>query len=396
MLAGRAAGLWSTLPPLRFESDALLINVVNVINAAACLPRGEPVKSQDLPDIARVLFVVAILCALTVGSLYVMRPFLPGLIWATTIVVATWPAMLAVERRVGKRRGLATLVMLLILLVVIVLPLYEAISTLAAHGGEIMDLIRQLPQYTLPPPPGWIHDVPVVGSRVANEWQSLSDAGPGGLLAQLEPYVSIAAHWLIGHAASVGVFVMHMFVTVVITGVLYMQGEQAASFITRFSARVSPNHGPEAVQLAGASIRAVALGIVVTAVLQSALGGIGLAVAGVPGAGVLTALMLLLCLAQIGPGLPLIGGIAWLFMHDARVAAILLAVWSVMVVMLDNVVRPALIRRGVNLSMLLILSGVLGGMFAFGIVGLFIGPVILAVSSALLTAWMSKAPTTPA
>lgn len=349
-------------------------------------------KSQDLPDIARVLFIVAILCALTVGSLYVMRPFIPGLIWATMIVVATWPAMLAVERRCGKRRGIATFIMLLILLVVIVLPLYEAISTLAEHGGEIMDVIRKLPGYALPPPPDWIHDVPVVGTRVSSEWQTLSDAGPGGLLARLEPYVSIAAHWLIGHAASVGVFVIHMVVTVIITGVLYMQGEQAAAYVLRFAERVGPRYGAEAVRLAGAAIRAVALGIVVTAVLQSALGGIGLAVAGVPGAGVLTALMLMLCLAQIGPGLPLFGSAIWLFVHDAHVAAILLAVWSVLVVMLDNFVRPVLIRRGVNLSMLLILSGVLGGMFAFGIVGLFIGPAILAVSSALLSAWMDKAP----
>ncbi|WP_322042029.1 AI-2E family transporter YdiK [Paraburkholderia sp. J67] len=349
-------------------------------------------KPQDLPDIARALFIIAILCALTVGSLYVMRPFLPGLIWATMIVVATWPAMLAVERRCGKRRGIATLVMLLILLVVIVMPLYEAISTLAEHGGEIMDLIRQLPSYTLPPPPMWIHDVPMVGSRISGEWQTLSDAGPGGMLARLEPYVSIAAHWLIGHAASVGVFVIHMVVTIIITGILYMQGEKAAAYVVRFAERVGPSYGAEAVRLAGAAIRAVALGIVVTAVLQSALGGIGLAVAGVPGAGVLTALMLMLCLAQIGPGLPLFGGAIWLFMHDSHVAAILLAVWSVMVVMLDNFVRPVLIRRGVNLSMLLILSGVLGGMFAFGIVGLFIGPVILAVSSTLLTAWINKAP----
>ena len=351
-------------------------------------------KSQDLPDIARVLFIVAILCALTVGSLYVMRPFIPGLIWATMIVVATWPAMLAVERRLGNRRGLAAFIMVLILLVVIVLPLYEAISTLAEHGSEIMGLIRKLPEYALPPPPAWIHDLPMIGTRVSNEWQTLSDAGPGGLLARLEPYVTIVAHWLIGHAASVGVFVLHMVVTVIITGVLYMQGEHAAAYVLRFAERVGPRYGAEAVRLAGASIRAVALGIVVTAVLQSALGGIGLAVAGVPGAGVLTALMLMLCLAQIGPGLPLFGGAIWLFVHDAHVAAILLAVWSLMVVMLDNFVRPVLIRRGVNLSMLLILSGVLGGMFAFGIVGLFIGPVILAVSTTLLTAWIEKAPST--
>lgn len=347
-------------------------------------------KPQESPDIARILFVVAILCALTIGTLYVMRPFIPGLIWATTVVVATWPVMLSIERRCGNRRWLATLVMLLILLVVMVLPLYEAISTLAQHGGDIMNLIRSLPDYTLAPPPDWIRDVPVVGAGIANKWQRLSDAGPGGMLAQLEPYVSIAAHWLITHAASVGVFVIHMFVTVIITGVLYAQGEQAGAYVMRFADRVSPSHGTEAVRLAGASVRAVALGIVVTAVIQSALGGIGLWVAGVPGAGVLTAVLLMFCLAQIGPVLPMVGGVIWLFMHDARLAAILLLVWYVVVELVDKLLRPLLIKRGVNLSMLLILSGVLGGMFAFGIVGLFIGPVILAVSSTLLSEWIKE------
>jgi predicted PurR-regulated permease PerM len=102
--------------------------------------------------------------------------------------------------------------------------------------------------------------------------------------------------------------------------------------------------------------------------------------------------MLMLCLAQIGPLVPLLGGVAWLFMHDSTVAAILLLIWSVAVSMLDSLLRPVLIRRGVNLSMLLILAGVLGGMFAFGIVGLFVGPVILAVASTLLEAWMNEPP----
>ncbi|RQH02811.1 AI-2E family transporter YdiK [Paraburkholderia dinghuensis] len=348
------------------------------------------VKPQETPDIARTLFVVAILCALTIGTLYVMRPFLPGLIWATTIVVATWPVLLAIERRCGNRRWLATLIMLLILLFVIVLPLYEAISTLAQHGGDIMKLVTALPDYALAPPPDWVRDLPVVGKGIASKWQSLSDAGTGGMLAQLEPYVSIAAHWLITHAASVGVFVIHMFITVIITGVLYAQGEQAGAYVMRFADRVSPSHGTEAVRLAGASVRAVALGIVVTAVIQSALGGIGLWFAGVPGAGVLTAVLLMMCLAQIGPILPMLGGVVWLFMHDAHLAAVLLLVWYVIVELVDKLLRPLLIKRGVNLSMLLILSGVLGGMFAFGIVGLFIGPVILAVSSTLLSEWIKE------
>ncbi|SAK78533.1 membrane protein [Caballeronia hypogeia] len=357
---------------------------------------GQPNPSPRQPvDIARILLVIAILTALTVGSLYVLRPFLPGLIWATTIVVATWPLMLAVQRRCGNRRWIATTVMLLVLLIVIVLPLYEAISTLALHGGEIMAAIKNLPSYALPPPPGWVHDVPVAGARIAREWQSLSDAGPGGLLAKIEPYVTIAARWMLAHAAVVGVFVMHMVITIIISGILYMNGETAGRFVTRFATRIAAQRGAEAVKLAGLAIRAVALGIVVTAVTQSALGGIGLALAGVPAAGIITAVMLMLCLAQIGPLLPLLGGVAWLFWHQAHITASLLLVWSIMIAMLDNFLRPILIKRGVNLSMLLILSGVLGGMFAFGIVGLFIGPVILAVTSTILNAWINEQPPLP-
>jgi predicted PurR-regulated permease PerM len=341
-------------------------------------------------DIARILFVIVILSALTIGSLYILRPFIPGLIWATTIVVATWPVMLAVQRRVGNRRWIATAVMLIILLLVIALPLYEAISTLALHAGDIMGAIKGLPQYALAPPPAWVGDIPLAGQRIAHEWQTLSDAGPGGILAKLEPYLTIVARWMLGHAAAVGVFVIHMFVTIIIAGILYSQGEAAGRFVTRFATRLAAQRGAEAVKLAGLAIRAVALGIVVTAVAQSALGGIGLWIAGVPTAGILTAVMLMLCLAQIGPLLPLLGGVAWLFMHDATVAAILLLIWSVAVAMLDSLLRPVLIRRGVNLSMLLILAGVLGGMFAFGIVGLFVGPVILAVTSTLLEAWINE------
>jgi predicted PurR-regulated permease PerM len=359
-------------------------------------PNGPSNPNPRQPvDIARILLVIAILAGLTVGSLYVLRPFLPGLIWATTIVVATWPLMVGVQRRCGNRRWIATTVMLLGLLIVIVLPLYEAISTLALHGGEIMSAIKSLPTYALPPPPGWTHDIPVVGQRAATEWQSLSDAGPGGLLAKLEPYVTIAARWMLSHAAVVGVFVMHMGITIIISGILYMRGEAAGQYVVRFATRIAAQRGAEAVKLAGLAIRAVALGIVVTAVTQSALGGIGLWIAGVPAAGVITAIMLMLCLAQIGPLLPLLGSVAWLFWHGSHVAAGLMLVWSIMIAMLDNFMRPMLIQRGVNLSMLLILSGVLGGMFAFGIVGLFIGPVILAVTSAILNAWINEQPPLP-
>lgn len=347
------------------------------------------IKNADLP---RNLLVIVILSALAAGSFYVLRPFIPGLIWASTIVIATWPMMLALQHRLGNRRWLATTILLVGLLIVIVLPLYSAISTLAEHGGDIMGSIKALPSYSLPPPPDWVSKIPLIGTRGATEWQKLSDAGPGGLLAKLEPYITLAARWLLGHAAIVGAFVVHMVITLIIAGILYMNGEVAAGFMMRFASRVAGERGTAAVRLTGLSIRAVALGIVVTAITQSALGGIGLWISGVPGAGILTAIMLMLCLAQIGPLPVLVGGIIYLFWHDAHVWGIVLIVITVLVAMLDNVMRPMLIRRGVDLSMLLILSGVLGGMFAFGIVGLFMGPVILAVTYTLLRAWIDELP----
>lgn len=351
-------------------------------------------NSRPQADIARILLIIVILSLLIFGSLYIVRPFLPALIWAAMIVVATWPVMIGIEKRVGGRRWIAVTVMLVGLLVVIVLPLYGAVSTIAEHGGDIVDQAKALPNYTLAPPPRWLHEVPLAGERLAREWQRLSDAGPGGILARVQPYVMIAAKWLLSQAGAVGVLVIHLVLTVIIAGILYSQGEAASGIVVRFAARIAAERGAAAVRLSALSIRAVALGIVATAAVQAALGGLGLYVAAVPGAGVLTALILILCLAQIGPALPLIGAVVWLFYHDQHIAAIGLAVWSVFVVTIDNVLRPLLIKRGVDLSLLLILTGVLGGVIAFGIVGLFIGPVILAVTFTLLQAWIDEeAPT---
>jgi len=348
------------------------------------------VNSRLHVDIARILLIVVILSLLIFGSLYIVRPFLPALIWATMIVVATWPVMLGIQKRVGGRRWIAVTVMLVVLLVVIVLPLYAAVSTIAEHGGDVINQAKALPDYTLPPPPGWLHEVPLVGERLASEWQRLSDAGPGGILARVQPYALNGARWLLSQAGTVGVLVIHLVLTVIAAGILYAQGEAASRNVVRFAARVAGERGTAAVRLGALSIRAVALGIVVTAAAQAALAGLGLYVAGVPGAGILTALVLILCLAQIGPAIPLLGAAAWLFYHDQHIAGIVLAVWSVFVMTLDNVLRPLLIKRGVDLSLLLILTGVIGGVIALGIVGLFIGPVILAVTFTLLQAWIDE------
>jgi len=168
------------------------------------------------------------------------------------------------------------------------------------------------------------------------------------------------------------------------------RGEEAAAGVRAFARRLAGPRGEQAVTLAGQAIRAVALGVVVTAVVQAVLGGIGLAVACVPLASFLTALMFVLAIAQIGAGPVLLLAVAWLYWSGSPAWGTAMLVWTLIVGSLDNIMRPLLIKRGADLPLVLIFAGVIGGLLAFGLVGLFVGPVVLAVAYTELAAWVSE------
>jgi predicted PurR-regulated permease PerM len=189
----------------------------------------------------------------------------------------------------------------------------------------------------------------------------------------------------------VGVLLLQFLLTVLIAAVMYSTGEEAAALVRRFARRLGAERGVGAVELAGGAIRGVALGVGVTALVQAVLGGLGMALAGVPFAGLLTAVMFMLCIAQIGPLPVLLGAAGWAFFGDHVGWGVFLLVWGLLVGTLDNFLRPVLIKMGADLPLLLIFAGVIGGMFAFGLVGIFVGPVVLAVAYTLLDAWMGDA-----
>jgi predicted PurR-regulated permease PerM len=200
-----------------------------------------------------------------------------------------------------------------------------------------------------------------------------------------------AVLWFVGQVGSLGLLLVHVLLTTVLAAILYARGETAAAGLTAFFRRLAGPRGERAVQLAGSAIRGVALGVIATALLQSALAGLGLAVAGVPYAGVLTAVMFLLGVAQVGPVPILLGAVAWLYWTGVASYATALLVWTVIVGPIDNVLRPILIRRGGGgLPLLLVFAGVIGGIIAFGIIGLFIGPVVLGVSYTFLVDWIAE------
>jgi predicted PurR-regulated permease PerM len=343
---------------------------------------------QPARDLTRVVFAVLFICALVLLCLRILGPFLPALLWATTIVIATWPLLLRVQKRAWNRRGLAVTVMTGTLLLVFVLPFSLAVGAIVTHAEAITDQLRSLLTLELPPLPAWVESLPFLGERIATAWNELAAARQGGLADELRPYISSVALWFAASVGNVGGLFLQFLMTLVITAILYTSGESAAETVRRFAERLAGAQGDAAVRLAAQAIRAVALGVVVTAVVQSVMGGIGLLVAGVPFAALLTAVMFMLALAQLGPVLVLVPSVAWLFWTGKSGWGTFLLVWTVVVTPLDNILRPMLIRRGANLSFLLVFAGVVGGLVAFGLVGIFIGPVVLAVSSTLITAWV--------
>jgi predicted PurR-regulated permease PerM len=339
-------------------------------------------------DLTRIVFGVLLIGALLAGTFWVMKPFLLALVWASMIVVATWPALQKLERAVGGRRWLATAAIVLLMLLLVVVPLVAAVAAIVEQATRLQDI--KVAELHIPAPPDWVAGVPVVGAKVASEWSALAASTPEALVAKVSPYVGPVAAWIAAQAGNVGGFAIHLLLALALCGVLYMTGETAARGVRRFARRVHGERGDQLVLLAGASIRAVALGIVVTALVQTTLAALGLWAAGVPYVGAIAALILVFCIAQLGPSLPMLGAVAWLFYADATVAASLLLVWTVVVASLDNVLRPILIRRGADLPLLLIMAGVIGGLLGFGLVGLFVGPVILAVAYTLISAWVDE------
>jgi len=342
------------------------------------------------PELTRTTLAVLFIGGLIFSSFWIIRPFLAPLIWATMIVVATWPLMCRVQQRLLNSRVLAVTFMMLALLLVFVVPLTLAIATIVEHADEIVIWGKELTGFRLPPPPDWLGSLPLVGGRVVAAWETVAAQGAKELAAQAEPYVGLATRWFLSEVGSFGVVFAQFLLTVILAGVLYSGGEAWARWMRQFGRRLAPVRGDHVVVLAGQAIRGVAMGVVITALAQSILGGIGLAIAGVPFATVLTAVMFMFCIAQLGPVLVLLPAVGWLYWSDMTGWATFLLIWTLIVGTIDNVLRPFLIKQGADLPLLLIFAGVIGGLLSFGLVGIFVGPVVLAVAFTLIDAWVDE------
>jgi predicted PurR-regulated permease PerM len=366
----------------------------NAVAAKASLPDGSderaavPVAVRH--DLARTTLGVLFIFGLIAACFWILRPFLPAFMWATMIVVSTWSLMLSVEARLWNRRWIAVTIMMSALILAFVIPFWLAINTIADHAEDISTWVQSLRTAQLPTLPAWISSIPYAGPRIAAAWNEVAATGPSALTATIEPYARGIAKWFVAQVGGVGVMALQFVLSLIVSAVMYSYGESAAAGVRLFFWRLAGERGEEVVDLSVQAIRGVAFGIVVTALVQSVMGGVGLALVGIPFAGLLTALMFVLAIAQIGAAPVLFCAVAWMYWVGDTGWATALLVWTIFVSSMDNILRPILIQRGGRLPLLLVFAGVIGGLVAFGLVGIFVGPLILAVSYRLIEAWVRE------
>lgn len=342
-------------------------------------------------DLPKLMFGVIFIMVMIIASFWVIQPFVMGLAWAGMVVIATWPLLIRLEKLLWGRRSLAVVVMTILLILLFVIPIALLVSSLVENSAPLIQWASS-PSNLRMPNVDWMKSIPLVGDKLYSSWHTLISGGANALMVKVQPYVGATATWFVAQAAHVGYFLIHLALMVLFSVLLYIHGEQVALGIRHFAMRAADKRGDAVVVMAAKAIRAVALGVVVTALVQAILGGIGLAVAGIQYATILTVLMFICCVAQLGPLLVLIPAIIWVYWTGDTTWGTVLLVWSCIVGTLDNFLRPYLIRMEADMPMILILSGVIGGLLSFGMIGLFIGPVVLAISYRLISAWVHETP----
>jgi predicted PurR-regulated permease PerM len=331
--------------------------------------------------------LVVLVIGLLVGVLAVVKPFTTAILFGGALATASWPIRQAlIRRRLGRRTAAALL--LLLALVVLVIPMLVVAPHLADQMIRGAEHVQSYFAAT-PEQPSWIGRVPLLGRRLGAAWDKVV-AAQGNLRTLLEPYTADVEQFMIGAARALADSLIQVLLSLVVATMFWTTGDGLVTMLHDALRRLGGPIAERALDVAAGAMRSVAYGVVGTAVIQAVLLAIGLGVAGVPGAATLGFIGLLLAISQIGgPLLILIwGGAAWwLFAQDQQIWGVFMIIWGLLVGMVDNFIKPWLIGFGVEMPMSLTILGVFGGFLAFGFLGLFIGPTLIAIMFTLLQAW---------
>lgn len=318
----------------------------------------------------------------------IVKPFVTPIIWGIIIAVAINPLYQRLNAMLGERRTLAAFLITLAFLVVLIIPSVMLAATLL---DSVQFLARGFISGTLtvPPPPASIAEWPIVGMPLAEFWE-LASSNIEGALQQIAPHLKVVGSWLLSTASGTGLGMLQFIVAVIISGVLLAHVDGCKQFAESIMRRFAGERGSRFIKLSEATVRSVALGILGVAAIQSLLAGLGFIVAGVPAAGLWALLCLLLSVIQVGITPIVIPIIIYLFHTADTFTAVAFLIWSIPVGLLDNILKPILLGRGVATPMAVIFIGAIGGFLASGVVGLFIGAVILSLGYELFMAWLQE------
>ncbi len=338
------------------------------------------------------LLVQILLLALLGACLWVLAPFVSALFWSAVLAFASWPLMRGLTRLLRGRESVAAGLLTLGWMLLVALPLIWLGFNLADHIRSVMALVRDLRVEGLPDPPAWLGTLPLFGAQLVELWGTLDQQG-AALLTTLKPYTGEVGNWLLTRSAKIGGGVLELALSLILVFFFYRDGPQLAAYAHSLLERLLGRRAEHYVELVAATVQRVVNGVLGTAAAQAVMALIGFLIAGVPGAVVLAILTFVLSLVPVGPPLVWVPASAWLFWQGEYGMGVFLAVWGLAVISgIDNVVKPYLISRGGNLPLVVVILGVFGGILAFGFMGLFLGPTLLALAYSLIGDWIASQP----
>ncbi len=327
---------------------------------------------------------------LVVGCFLVLRPFLTALLFAAVVCVSTWPVYTGLLRRMKERQGLAALAMTLSLVVMVILPLALVAYNLADNVSALYEMLRQAIEGGPPEAPAWLAGLPLVGTSIESYWQQISTSQEE-MLALAKRLLEPARNFLLAGGMLLGKGVMEMSLAAFISFFFYRDGAALMRSLGVALDRVAGSHALDVLDIVTNTVRGVMYGLLGTAMAQAFVATIGFAIAGVPAALLLGVCTFLFSLIPVGPPLLWGGAAFWLFNQGQTGWGIFMLLWGFFLISsVDNVVKPLLISRGSSLPFLLVMLGVMGGVLAFGFIGIFIGPTLLAVGLNLAQKWTAR------
>jgi predicted PurR-regulated permease PerM len=340
--------------------------------------------SMELTKRVEITAGLALVALIAAGCLLVVAPFVSAILWAAIICFATWPLHLRVERLCGHRRMPAAVIMTTLIVVVMVLPFVLAASALNESISAFFVYVHTANTQGLPPPPDWIGRIPLAGDYLQTYWAGLA-ADSEKSQTFIKMLLDHSKIWLFHLSRTFGIGLLHLCISVFIAFFFYRDGDRLVARVAALGRRVLGEYSQHLVSVVGSTVRGVVYGFLGTALVQGIMAAIGFAIVRAPGALLLGLLTFVLALLPFGPPLVWIPVTIWLAIHGQTGLAVFMALWGLTAISgIDHFLRPYLISREAQLPFVLVFLGAMGGILAFGFIGIFLGPTLLAVGYGLL------------